>query len=105
MQPTSAYLFSRFIFSKLVSSVSLITRCAQIFHSQDLDNQARPARKVLRPLTLAGLGIVLLPSEARLLPAVVHCVDEVLAESCVEIPSLGFVRTFLKSKILKIVLV
>jgi hypothetical protein len=50
----------------------------QIRHRHDLDHQARPASKMLRTLALARLRIILLPREARLLPALIHRVDEVL---------------------------
>ena len=49
----------------------------QVWHGHDLDHQARPARKVLRPLTRTRLGIILLPREARFLPLLVDIVDEI----------------------------
>lgn len=56
---------------------------------------------MLGPLALARLRVVLLPREARLLPAVVHRLDKVLAQPRVEVSSLGLVWAFLKREILK----
>ncbi len=57
----------------------------QIRHSHDLDHQARPAGEVLRPLALARLGVVLFPREARLFPALVYRVDDILAQARVQV--------------------
>ena len=35
---------------------------------------------MLRALALAGLGVILFPGEARFLPALVHGLDDVLAQ-------------------------
>lgn len=64
---------------------------AQIRHGHDLDDQTRPASKVLGALTLARLRVVLLPCETRLLPALEDGVDKVLTQSGVEVLSLGLV--------------
>lgn len=67
----------------------------QIRHTHNLNHQARPAREVLRALSLARLRIVLLPREASLFPALVHGAYEVFAERGVEFLGLGLVRAFL----------
>jgi hypothetical protein len=46
---------------------------------------------MLRALPLAGFGIVLLPRKARLLPALIHSVNNVLPQPRVERRSAGFV--------------
>jgi hypothetical protein len=66
---------------------------AHIRHSHDLDHQTGPPREVLRPLPLAGLGVILLPREARLLPVVVDRVDDVLAQTGVQVLSRLLVGT------------
>lgn len=66
--------------SQLVPDVAA-AGLARPLHGHELDDQARPAREVLRALALARLGVVLLPREARLLPAVVDRVDKVLAKA------------------------
>jgi len=58
----------------------LLIPFTQIRHSHNLNNQTSPTSEVLRALTLARLGVVLFPSKARLLPALVHGIDQVLAE-------------------------
>lgn len=55
----------------------------EIRHGHDLDDQARPAGKVLRSLTSSGLWVVLLPRKAGLLERAVDCVDEVPTEGAV----------------------
>lgn len=61
-------------------------------HGHNLDDQAGPAGKVLSALTGAGLGIILLPGEAGLLPAFVDGLDEVLPELVVHLLCLLLVR-------------
>lgn len=73
---------------------------AQIIHGHNLHHQARPAREVLRPLAPAGLRVVLLPREARLLPALVDRVDEVGAELRVELPRAGLVGALVRRDVL-----
>lgn len=74
--------------------------CTQIIHGHDFDHQARPPSKVLRPLTLARLRVVLLPSKARFLPALVHRVYDVLPQSSVQVLGLLFVGTILRCNVL-----
>lgn len=62
-------------------------------HSHNLDDQAGPASEVLSTLTSASLGVVLLPSEAGLLPALVDGLDEVLPELVVHLLCLLLVWT------------
>ena len=47
----------------------------QVRHIHNLNHQARPARKMLRPLALSRLRIILFPREARLLPLLIHIVQ------------------------------
>lgn len=86
--------------SQLVLGVATGTAAAQILHCHDLDDKARPAREVLRALALARLRVVLLPREARLLPALVDGFDEVPAQAAVQIPCLGLVGAGLRGDIL-----
>ena len=72
----------------------------EILHRHDLDNQTGPARKVLCALACATLGVVLLPGEPRLLPALVDGVDEVLAQARVEVLGLGLVWAVLACNVL-----
>lgn len=51
----------------------------------NLDDQAGPAGEVLGALALARFRVVLLPREARLLPALVDGLDQVLAELSVQL--------------------
>lgn len=57
----------------------------QIRHPHDLNDKTRPAREMLRALPLARLRIILLPREARLLPALEYCLDEVEAKARVQV--------------------
>jgi hypothetical protein len=66
-------------------------RRLQIRHPHDLDDEAGPAREVLRALALACLGIVLFPGEAGFFPAVVDGVYDVFAQLGVEFCGAGFV--------------
>lgn len=52
---------------------------------------------MLRALASACLGVVLLPSEARLLPALEHGVDQIRAQLVVQAPSLTLEGTLLGS--------
>lgn len=73
---------------------------AQIVHGHDFHHQTRPAREVLRPLALACLRVVLLPREARLLPALEDRVDEVGTKLRVELAGLGLVGAVVRRDIL-----
>jgi hypothetical protein len=57
---------------------------------------------MLCPLTRASLRVILLPGKPSLLPALVHRVYEVLAETVVQVFGLCSIRTGLKSIILNI---
>lgn len=58
--------------SQLISDMhSLVQR----LHRHNLHHQARPAGEMLRALTSPRLGVVLLPREARLLPALVDRIN------------------------------
>ena len=58
----------------------------EILHCHDFDHEAGPPGKVLRALALARFRVVLLPCEARLLPALVDRVDHVAAQARVQVP-------------------
>ena len=73
-------------------ALNLPSTTTQIRHPHDLHHQTRPAREMLRPLPLARLRIILFPSEARLRPGIVDGLDEIEAESAVEVCGEGFVR-------------
>jgi hypothetical protein len=60
---------------------------------------------MLRPLSLTRLGIILLPRKASLLPAFIHCIDEILAEIGVQLLSLGLIGSLLLSEELRKILV
>lgn len=77
-----------------------VSATAQVLHGHDFDDQTRPACKVLGALAGTGLGVVLLPCEARLGPGLVDGLDEVLAQARVQVPGFGLVRTFLLGGIL-----
>jgi hypothetical protein len=55
---------------------------------------------VLRPLSLASFGVVLFPSKARLLPALVHSIDKVLAKLGVQLLCAGLVWSLLLGNVL-----
>ena len=54
-------------------------------HGQNLYHETGPASKVLSALTLARLRVILFPSESSLLPALVHRLDQVLAERIIHL--------------------
>lgn len=72
----------------------------QILHSHNLDHQTRPSREMLSALTSARVRVILLPGKASLLPALVDRLHEVLTQIRVELTSLVYVRTVLRSDIL-----
>jgi len=89
---STAVIYSRSVSnhsSKLI--VSLLTTKIREVH--DLDHQASPASEMLCPLALAGIGIVLLPSKARLFPALVHSLDKICAELGVHLRCFLLLRT------------
>lgn len=65
----------------------------QIRHAHDLDNQTCPSSEVLRPLTSAGVWVVLLPREPCFLPAFVDGVDQVLPQLSVDLTGLFLMRS------------
>ena len=66
----------------------------------NLDDQTRPAREMLRTLSLARVGVILFPRETRFLPRVVDGVDQVLAEGVVHFRRFELVRARLFCDIL-----
>ena len=72
----------------------------KIFHGHDLDHQACPPCEVLRALTSPRLRVVLLPSEARVNPALVHRLHKILAELRVQLPRLLAERSLMCRHIL-----
>lgn len=102
LNPNHAYLAVTY---KGLRELQLISRMSlpgsgKILHGHDLDHQTGPASKVLRPLALARLGVVLFPREARLLPALVHRVDNVSAQTAVQVPGRLLVRAVLGCNVL-----
>lgn len=82
------------------AAAAAAARLAGLLHGHELDDEAGPAGEVLRPLALARLGVVLLPGEARVLPALVDRVDEVLAQAGEEVGGLGLVGAVLGGDVL-----
>lgn len=74
----------------------------EVLHGHDLDHQAGPAREVLRALALARLGVVLLPGEAGIDPALVDGLDEVLPQAAVEVRGPGLVGAVLLCYVLRV---
>jgi len=75
--------------SKFIPGVLL----RQVRHAHDFDDQTRPSGKMLCPLTSAGVGVVLLPSESCFLPALVDGVDQVLSQLRVDLAGLLLMRS------------
>ena len=65
----------------------------KIRHNHNLNYQTRPSREVLRALPGAGLRIILFPREAGTLPLVEDVVDEVFAETGVDLSGLRLMGT------------
>jgi hypothetical protein len=72
----------------------------QIWHSHNLDDQASPTREMLGSLAFACLRVVLLPREARLLPAFVDGVDEIFAKVGIQLLGTLLMRSLLLGNIL-----
>lgn len=60
---------------------------AQVFHAHDHNDERGPACEMLRPLASSSIGIVLLPSESSLLPRLIHCIYQIMAELGVQLTS------------------
>lgn len=71
------------------TTINAPLRTAQIRHAHDLHHQTSPAGEMLRTLSPARLGIVLLPSKARLLPLLIHISNQVDTQLGIEVK--GFV--------------
>jgi hypothetical protein len=83
--------------SQLISNVhSLVQR----LHRHNLHHQARPASEMLRALTSTRLRVVLLPREARLLPALVDRINQICAQLVIQNPGLALERTLLGANFL-----
>jgi hypothetical protein len=65
------------------STINLPLPTTQIRHPHNLDYQTRPARKMLRSLSLSSFWIILLPGETRFDPLVVDGFDQVDAQVAV----------------------
>ena len=68
-----------------------LLRSVQIRHRHNLDHQTRPSREMLRSLSSACLGVILLPGEARLFPLIEDVVHKIFPESDVDFGGLRFV--------------
>ena len=75
--------------SKLISGMFL----PKIRHAHDLDDQTRPPGEMLRPLTSAGIWVVLFPGKPGLFPTLVNSVNQVLSQLGVNLTSLLLVRS------------
>lgn len=71
----------------LTTNLPLAT--AQIGHAHNLDHQARPSGEMLRSLTLACLRIILLPRKTCFHPLVVDGLDEIEAETAIQLSGFG----------------
>ena len=81
----------------------LPSRIAQIRHRHDLDYQARPAGKMLCPLSSACFRVVLLPCEACSFPFVEDVFYKVFAQGGVDFRGLGFVLAGLGCDVLGVI--
>jgi hypothetical protein len=68
-------------------------RRGQVRHSHHLNNQTRPAGKVLDSLALAVVWVVLFPGEPGSLPFSENVLDKVRAELRVDLGRFRLVRT------------
>lgn len=72
----------------------------QRLHRHNLHHQTRPASEMLGALTSARLRIVLLPCEARLLPALEDCVNQIRTQLIIQTPGLALEWAFLSADFL-----
>lgn len=63
-------------------------------HSYYLDNESSPSGEVLSPLPGTSLRIVLLPSEIRIAPVGVHCIDNILTQLSIHLAGLALKGTW-----------
>ena len=75
----------------------------QIRHHHNFNHQTGPPREMLRSLSSARLGVILLPREARLFPLIEDVIHEVFPESGVDSGGLRFVRAGLGCNVLDFV--
>ena len=75
---------------------------AEVVHGHDLDDEAGPAREVLRALSAARLRVVLLPREPGLRPALVHRLHQVPAQPRIQATGLRLVGALLQRQVLYI---
>lgn len=74
--------------------VSHLRALGQIRHGHHVHHQTGPASKMLGPLSLACVGIILLPRKPGPLPLSEYVLDQVLPQLGVHLASLLLVRTF-----------
>lgn len=74
---------------------------AQIRHNHEIYHEAGPTRKVLRALTMTGLGIVLFPGEASPFPLPIDILYQVSSKLHINLPGLLLVRTSSLSNVLR----
>jgi hypothetical protein len=85
--------------------ISLLLALTEIRHSHNLDHQTRPARKMLRALPFTRLGVILFPRKARLLPTLIHSIDQVIAKFGVDFSCASTMGTRLSRDVLEISIV
>lgn len=73
----------------------------QIGHRHHLHHHTGPAGEMLRPLSVSGFGIVLLPGESGLLPLPEDILNQVLPEVGVQVTGLFPVRARYDGDVLK----
>lgn len=60
-------------------------RCGQLGHRHHVNHHTGPAGEVLSALAVTSVGVVLLPGESSLLPLPEDVLDQVLAQSVVQL--------------------
>ncbi|KAI6757583.1 hypothetical protein HG531_003408 [Fusarium graminearum] len=73
---------------------------AGVIHGHNFDDQTSPSSEMLCSLSGSRIRIILLPGKACFFPALVHCVDKILAQTREQVLGLGLKRAFLRGNIL-----
>lgn len=72
--------------------MALLRAGGQIGHGHHLHHHTGPAGEVLGPLSVSGLGVILLPGKSGLLPLLEDILNKVLAQVGIQLTSLFLVR-------------
>jgi len=75
-------------------------RWSKIRHRHNFRNERSPPSEMLSSLTFAGIWIILLPGETRLLPGIKYCVHDVLSKVDVYLSCFSLMQARLLSKFL-----